>query len=149
MNFRGRHVKFTCLKQQTLSRKHMPLSNWMRPVIFPPLISDASAKWEVKSQIWDVTFGLPPCLLPPSLPTPIPSLSLVLFSTSLIWLHRPCASTWRATGCLWIGMLLAKWILYRAQLCLVWARNRNVLRNWQRGKDRAGWHNEKARLRRQ
>lgn len=91
---------------------------------------------------------LPACFLRAS-PPPVPSLLLVLFSASLIWLHRPCASTWRATGCLCIGMLLAKWILYRARLCLVWARNRNVLRNWQRGKDRAGWQSEKERLRRQ
>lgn len=62
-------------KQQTLSRERMPLSKWMRPVIFPPLISDASAKWEVKSQIWDVTFALPPpaCLLSNRPPYPPPS----------------------------------------------------------------------------
>lgn len=51
-----------------------------------PLISNASAKWEVKSQIWDVTFSLPPCLLPPCLPLPLslsPSVHPpILFCTS-------------------------------------------------------------------
>lgn len=46
----------------------MPLSNRMKPVIFPPLMLNVSAKWEVKSQIWDVTFSLAPCLLLLSFP---------------------------------------------------------------------------------
>lgn len=102
MSSRGKNVEFTCLKQQMHShtQTHRPLSSTTRPVIFPPLILDVSAKWEVKSQIWDVTFSLPPCLLPPSLPSIPLSLhrSPVLFCTSLFDCNPPptLSPTWCA-----------------------------------------------------
>lgn len=107
-----RKRKSTLLKQQTLSRERMPLSKWMRPVIFPPLISDTSAKWEVKSQIWDVTFALPPPPPASSLtahpPLPHPIRPLALFPRLRLIAHRTLAK-WICTqgGGGWVGWVRA------------------------------------------
>lgn len=127
--------KSTLLKQQTLSCERMPLSKWMRPVIFPPLILDASAKWEVKSQIWDVTFALPP---PPasSLTThpSLPGLSI----------HSMCSPRLRLIA----RCTLAKWIFTQVgggRVSWVRVQGTEVHRESdKRGKDRAGWQSREA-----
>lgn len=121
----------------TQKKKHRPLSNRMRPVIFPPLILDVSAKWEVKSQIWDVTFGLPPCLLPPSLPTPLHPL-LVLFGTSLFDCISPPPQhdAHLGDGCVWAcwvnGFYTEHGAFSLSVEHLVWAWSNGNLRDWQR-----------------
>lgn len=124
---------------------HRPLSNRMRAVIFPPLILDVSAKWEVKSQIWDVTFRLPPCLLPPSLPPPA-SLhpSPVLFCTSLFDCISPRLNMTltQYSAPIWVMVVyrhVELMAFIQSMERLVWVWSKGVLRNWQKkDRDREG-----------
>lgn len=126
-----------------LTHTQRPLSNRMRPVIFPPLILDVSAKWEVKSQIWDVTFSLPPCLLPPPLPPSAPSIRRPFCSAHLYLIASPSASTWRShnthSAPIW-AMVAYRHVelmdFIRSMARLFWGWSKGVLRNWQRKRQR-------------